>query len=762
MTEETSKPFDPLRRFSVWSRKTGLSRKVAFTLAGASLASGLATLVSMAGTGPEAMNPDVVLSLLYLDVILLLGLGAIIARRLIIIWLERKKGVAGSKLHTRFLLMFSLVAVTPSIMVAVFAGFFLNFGIQAWFSDKVFTAVMESREVVRAYLHEHRKAIKADVLAVAADINNNAPRLMQSPYEMSRFLDTVGAIRTLPELVILDRSGKVIARSSLSFSLEFDLVPPGALEQAQSGEVVTLTGENEDRVRAIVRLDRFVDSYLLVGRFVDPKVFDHIERTEGAVKRYKDIEEKREGIQITFVMIFGLVALLLLLVAAWFGLIMANRLAAPIGQLISAAERIRKGDMSVRVSPLEGGDEIDTLNRAFNRMTSQLESQRQGLMEANRELDERNRFTETVLSGVSAGVIGLDKEGVIHLPNRSAALLLATTADELRGRSLGDAIPEMENLLRNVINRPDRVAQAEVSLIRHERKMTLLTRIAAEYLGTEILGFVVTFDDITELQSAQRTAAWADVARRIAHEIKNPLTPIQLSAERLKRKYLSRIDEDKETFELCTQTIVRHVEDIGRMVDEFSSFARMPQPVLAKTNLKQLCRETVFLEKNRNAGIAFDVDLPDGDVYVLCDEQQIGRALTNLLKNAAESLEPLELKDGKNISLSLKEDGDQVVVTIEDNGPGFPKDLKGRLTEPYVTTREKGTGLGLAIVKKIMEEHNGDLILDDRKDGGAVVTLIFPRKDGIGDRPIESLSSETERTEQDPVDLAVKLTTDGI
>lgn len=243
MTEETSKPFDPLRRFSVWSRKTGLSRKVAFTLAGASLASGLATLVSMAGTGPEAMNPDVVLSLLYLDVILLLGLGAIIARRLIIIWLERKKGVAGSKLHTRFLLMFSLVAVTPSIMVAVFAGFFLNFGIQAWFSDKVFTAVMESREVVRAYLHEHRKAIKADVLAVAADINNNAPRLMQSPYEMSRFLDTVGAIRTLPELVILDRSGKVIARSSLSFSLEFDLVPPGALEQAQSGEVVTLTGK---------------------------------------------------------------------------------------------------------------------------------------------------------------------------------------------------------------------------------------------------------------------------------------------------------------------------------------------------------------------------------------------------------------------------------------------------------------------------------------------------------------------------------------
>jgi len=762
MSEDTSKPVDPLRRFSSWSRKTGLSRKVAFAFAGAATASGVATLISMAGTGPEAMNPKVVLILLYLDVILLLGLGAIIARRLMTIWLERRKGVAGSKLHTRFLLMFSLVAVTPSIIVAVFAGLFLNFGIQAWFSDKVFTAVMESREVVRAYLHEHRKAIKADVLAVASDINNNAPRLMQSPYEMSRFLDTVGAIRTLPELVVLDRSGKILARSSLSFSLEFDQVPLEALDKAQSGDVVILTGENEDRVRAITRLDRFVDSYLLVGRFVDPKVFEHIEKTEGAVKRYKDIEEKREGIQITFVMIFALVAILLLLVAGWIGLVMANRLAAPIGQLISASERIRKGDMTARVSLLEGGDEIDTLNRAFNRMTSQLEAQRKGLVDANRELDERRRFTETVLSGVSAGVIGLDREGLIHLPNRSACSLLSTRLEDLQGRSFGEAVPEMSELLQNVMRRPERSAQGEVSLIRDEKKMILLTRIAAELLEQEVLGYVVTFDDITELQSAQRTAAWADVARRIAHEIKNPLTPIQLSAERLKRKYLDRIEEDKETFELCTQTIVRHVEDIGRMVDEFSSFARMPQPVLAQTNLKQLCRETVFLEKNRNSDIEFRADVPEEDVIVLCDEKQIGRALTNLLKNAAESLNAIEREEGKFVALTLSRETDVVTVRIEDNGSGFPKDLRGRLTEPYVTTREKGTGLGLAIVKKIMEEHDGDLILDDRNGGGATVTLVFPHVDGDNDTAKTFGDSRLDESREEPMDMAIKLTTDGL
>ncbi len=756
------RPVDPLRRFSSWSRKTGLSRKVAFAFAGAAAVSGVATLVSMAGTGPEAMNPKVVLILLYLDVILLLGLGAIIARRLMTIWLERRKGVAGSKLHTRFLLMFSLVAVTPSIIVAVFAGLFLNFGIQAWFSDKVFTAVMESREVVRAYLHEHRKAIKADVLAVAADINNNAPRLMQSSYEMSRFLDTVGAIRTVPELVVLDRGGKILARSSLSFSLEFDQVPLEALDKAQSGDVVILTGENEDRVRAITRLDRFVDSYLLVGRFVDPKVFEHIEKTEGAVKRYKDIEEKREGIQITFVMIFALVAILLLLVAGWFGLVMANRLAAPIGQLISASERIRKGDMSARVSLLEGGDEIDTLNRAFNRMTSQLETQRKGLVDANRELDERRRFTETVLSGVSAGVIGLDREGLIHLPNRSACALLATGLEDLEGKPFGEAVPEMRDLLLNVMRRPERSAQGEISLIRGEKKMILLTRIAAELMEQEVLGYVVTFDDITELQSAQRTAAWADVARRIAHEIKNPLTPIQLSAERLKRKYLDRIEEDKETFELCTQTIVRHVEDIGRMVDEFSSFARMPQPVLAPTNLKQLCRETVFLEKNRNSDIEFRADVPEEDVIVLCDEKQIGRALTNLLKNAAESLGAVEREGGRFVALTLTTEPDVVTVHIEDNGPGFPKDLRGRLTEPYVTTREKGTGLGLAIVKKIMEEHDGDLILDDREGGGATVTLVFPHVDRDSQGVENSDDSASAGSREEPMDMAIKLTTDGL
>jgi len=368
-------------------------------------------------------------------------------------------------------------------------------------------------------------------------------------------------------------------------------------------------------------------------------------------------------------------------------------------------------------------------------MTNQLQSQQSELLEANEQLDQRSRFTETVLAGVSAGVIGLDQLGRLNLTNRSASLLLATELDHFIGHDLADVVPEMTELLDAASRRPDRLAQSQIEIARRGRNHVLLARIAAEQEEGEIKGYVVTFDEVTELLSAQRKAAWADVARRIAHEIKNPLTPIQLSAERLKRKYLREIHSDPETFSICTDTIIRHVEDIGRMVDEFSSFARMPAPTIKHENLLEICRQPVFLQRNAQTDIDFEIVAPDPSLVVACDARLVGQALTNLLKNAVESIQGRsgpagELPPGR-IIVRLQATQGHVLVAVEDNGKGLPQQERERLTEPYVTTRAKGTGLGLAIVKKIMEEHGGGLVLEDR-DGGAVVKLIFPLVEAAG------------------------------
>jgi two-component system nitrogen regulation sensor histidine kinase NtrY len=411
----------------------------------------------------------------------------------------------------------------------------------------------------------------------------------------------------------------------------------------------------------------------------------------------------------------------------WAGLRLAARLARPISALAAAAERVGGGDLSARVSEGQDDEEFSTLSRAFNRMTTQIETQRRELVEANRQLDGRRRFTEAVLSGVSAGVVGLDREGRINLPNRSASVLLAVDLDRQIGEPLSTVVPEMAALVEEAARRPDRLAQAQIEIARDGRSDVLHVRVAAERVSGETQGYVVTFDDVTELLSAQRKAAWADVARRIAHEIKNPLTPIQLSAERLKRKYLRDIRNDPETFSILSDTIVRHVGDIGRMVDEFSSFARMPAALIKTEDLIDITRQAVFLQRAGTPDVRFEVDLPSHPVPVSCDSRQVSQALVNLLKNAIESI---QARDGDpapgRIWVRLIETDSHVTLVVEDNGRGLPKEGRERLTEPYVTTRAKGTGLGLAIVKKVMEEHRGELILEDREGGGARVKLVFP------------------------------------
>ena len=714
-----------LNRIFTWARKIGLGRKLAVTLGFAAIASGVTTYVVLTGSSPFGPDPRVVLSLLLVDLVLGLLLGAVVSLRLVRLWLERRRGGAGSRLHTRLVLIFSFVAVAPAIVVAVFSFLFFDLGIQAWFSDPVRTALSDSLVVAKAYTTEHSQLIRADALAMAADLNRGGPSLIRNPSRFEQIVSAQAALRGLSEAIVFERGGRVLARSNLAFSIAFQLAPESALQRAETGEVAIVNDDAYGRVRALVRLDYIPNAFLYVGRYVDPKVLSYVTRAELAVDEYKRLEGERSGIRINFVLIFAVVALLMLLVAVWFALAFAARLMGPVSSLVGAAEKARGGDLSVRVPEGPIDDEIGTLSRAFNRMTIQLQAQRTELVEANHQLDTRRRFTETVLSGVSAGVISLDSDGRINLPNRSATQLLDSNLEILIGQLMADAVPEMASLLLAARSRPSRFAEGDISIARGGRQRTLHCRISAESQGDDLGGFVVTFDDITELVSAQRTSAWADIAQRIAHEIKNPLTPIQLSAERLKRKYQDEITSDPQVFNQCTDTIIRQVGDIGRMIDEFSEFARMPAPKFGIENLLDLVQQALFMQQVAHPNIEFVSMLPDRSVQLICDRHQTAQVFTNLLQNAADAINEEHLA-GK-VEVVVVDDGSRVLVEISDNGPGLPAEEQDRLFEPYVTTRSKGTGLGLAIVKKIMEDHAGELYLENKLGGGACARLVFHR-----------------------------------
>lgn len=611
------------------------SRRLAFILAASAILSGVATFGLLTGTSTGTGTPDPIkLQILLLsDLVIMLLLAAVIAQRVVGMWVQRRRGMAGSALHVRMVVMFSLLAVTPAILVTIFAALFLNFGFNSWFSERVRTAVDASQAVASAYFDEHIQNIRADVLTMANDLNRDAELLSANPRLLARALSNHSVELNLTEATVLDGSGQIMARSQYSMlSLAIGEMPAGALERADRGELVILTAPGADQVRALVRLERYISAYLLVGRFVDAKVLSNMESVREASQTYLSLKESSGKIQITFVAIFAMVSLLLLLAAVWIGMALANQMVRPISRLIEAAEHISSGDLEHRVVVDDTIGEVGTLSQAFNDMIAQLAAQQDGMLQMNRKLDERRRFTETVLAGVSAGVVGLDGEGRINLPNRTASLLLGTDLEAAKGKHLSQVAPEMAEVFAEAQDRPDRIAQSEITITRDGQARMLIASIAAEQLEGNIFGYVLTFDDITELQSAQRKAAWSGVARRIAHEIKNPLTPIQLAAERLKRKYLKQITDDPETFVTCTETIIRQVEDLGRMVDEFSSFSRMPQAVLKPTNLSELCRQALFLEKNRGTGIDVMDEMPSADISLNCDSQQISRALTNILK----------------------------------------------------------------------------------------------------------------------------------
>lgn len=718
-----------LHNAGLWLRQRRVGRVFAISLAVLAIVSGIVTyaVLTRSSFSPDAGS---ILILLNIDLVVLLLLAIVITRHVVKIWSDRRRGSAGSRLHVRLALLFGLISVVPTIIMALFSALFFNFGIESWFSDRVRTALQESAAVAEAYVEEHKRNIVADALRMARDIDGQAPSLM---YNQDRLIQVVGIqarIRKLTEAIVFTGSGKVVARSGLTGALEFEPVPPDALEKARDGEVAVLTSASDDRVRALLRLDNFIDSYLYVGRFVDPVVLGHGELTRGAVDQFESLELRRADLQISFALVFAMIALLLLLAAVWVGLNVATSLSGPVSALISATEKVRAGDMSARV-PVAGSenDEIDTLGRAFNRMTSDLDSSRRELIEANQQIDARRIFTETVLSGVSAGVIGIDGNGRITLPNSSASQLLGLELEQMRGEPLGEVVPEFRTLFTEARSRTGANPVEQQVVVKHGAdQRTLLVRLGAVQTENVTAGFVVTFDDISDLLSAQRKAAWADVARRIAHEIKNPLTPIQLSAERLARRYLKQIDDDSGTFQTCIDTIVRQVETIGRMVDEFSNFARMPAPVFRRENINDLCRQGVFLHRNSHPHITYDENLPENLVFAECDGRQVSQAITNLLLNAAEAIEgrTIENPPPGHIVVSVSQNDGVVEISVADNGKGLPAEGRESLMEPYVTSRAKGTGLGLAIVRKIMEDHQGQLMLEDSSDGGARVRIVFP------------------------------------
>ena len=713
-----------------------LPRKLFLAFIILALGSGVATYTVFAKAGPAGPDPNLVIAFLYLNLTLMLVIGVLVAHRLVRLWSRRRQGVAGTQLHTRLVMLFSFVAVIPTIVVAVFSVLLFDFGMRSWFSERIGTAVDASQVVAESYLEEHRQNIRGDALAMANDLNRDASILNVSPKKLMKVITAQATIRNLTEVVVFESSGKVLARTGLSLTFDFEPFPEAAFQRARAGEVATITSEI-DRIRAIIRLNNFVDTYLYVGRFVDPEILAYIDKTKRAAAQYQDLEGKRFDIQITFALIFSIMALLLLFAAVWVGLTLATRLATPIGELILASRRISNGDLTARVSDTSEVGELDTLGKAFNNMTHQIQVQRDDLIAAHQEEDNRRRFTEAVLGGVSAGVIGLDHKGTITLPNRSAASLLGLKIPDMNNKPLGDVVPEMVPLfdmakLSNRVEAPYfNQVEALIELSREDKQITLMTRITAEVSGKQINGFVVTFDDISELQSAQRVAAWGDVARRIAHEIKNPLTPIQLAAERLQKKYLPSIDKETDLFVTLTDTIVRQVEDIGSMVDEFSSFARMPRAVMKHTELVDLVKEQVSLQETAHLDIDFFLEGVEERIGVQCDARQLRQVITNLLQNSVDSIAARN-KDAKNYSgkikilLSIQERFGSIVIS--DNGKGLPKENRHRLTEPYVTTREKGTGLGLAIVSKIIEDHRGIFRIEDGglSGSGATATVKIP------------------------------------
>ncbi len=638
---------------------------------------------------------------------------------------DRKRKHAGSQLHWRIAFLFGFVSILPSVILAGLGMFIVDYSLKGWFSERISTAINESVEVAEGYLDEHTRGVRASILAMANDINRDAPKLVQNPKSLDNYLSTQAAIRNLSEAIIIDSSKMVLGRSQFGFSISLIHLSESIFAKAINGELIILRTDSNNKIRGLVKINRLADAYLYAGRFVEPSVLDAIDRTKLAFNEYQSIKISSANFQVSLGLIFFFVALFLLLSALWVGLILANSIVEPIGAVIRVANIAREGNLEERVKHNLGIEEVSRLGLSFNRMLDEISRNRRDLLNANYQLHKRREFTEAILLGVSSGVIGLNKQGQINLPNRRALKLLNLNIDESIGKDLSTLVPEFSNLLERVHKTSEKFYEEQIDITVNKKKRTFLSRVSIELIDGNISGFVVTFDDITELLSAQKKAAWSDIARRIAHEIRNPLTPIQLSIERLQKIYKPKDKASITNFNNYIETIQRQVDDIGKLVEEFGAFARMPSANFVKMDLDTVIMTQYSLFKQNINDIKMSyLSSNSSKIPILIDPQQIRQALTNLFQNSIESInENLKITKGE-INIFTKKIKNNLYLIVEDNGAGFPEE-KETLTNPYVTLRSHGTGLGLSIVQRIMEEHNGKLILENTKNGGARVKLEF-------------------------------------
>jgi two-component system nitrogen regulation sensor histidine kinase NtrY len=713
------------RRIAIARKRSGYSVPLGIAMLlilTATIAASYYVLTRAAGPG-SALAPEMIAALMVANLVPAMVLMVLFARRLARRRAAQSEVGGRGRMHVRLVALFSAIAAVPTLLVVIFASLLFQSGLQFWFSDDAQTILRNAENVAQEYRSEHMTRIEQDARAMGADIVREINAVgVESP----QFRDWVliqKILRTLSEAAVISISSTGVVQSYVVVDLDDrameQRVSAAALTQLRAGETIVATDAG-DRVQAVIRLDPEARVYLYVSRFLNPQVLRQIDEAGKAASDYQETLNRSRALQFRFHAVLFSMSLLLVAIAIWIALKLADRLVRPVGELVGAARRVAGGDLSVRVPDTKARDEIGTLGTAFNRMTSRLEEQTGDLVAANAQLDSRRAFTEAVLSGVTAGVLSVDEERVVRLINSQAEALLKTGGTSPVGQKLADLAPELDRLLMS----EEREDVVQLASSGEPRTLAVKTvRVKG--------GHVLTFDDITEQLLDQRRAAWSDVARRIAHEIKNPLTPIQLAAERLQRRYGAEVASDPATFERLTGTIVRQVGDLRRMVDEFSSFARMPKPAFAEESLGEIARQALFLHEVAHPEIQFSLDAPDPPPALVCDRRLLGQALTNIVKNGVEAIQQKH-EGGKakragqpdGVAIAIREEGSKVTIEVTDTGVGLPSE-RARMTEPYMTTRTKGTGLGLAIVKKIVEEHFGQIEFDDGPDGGSLVRLIF-------------------------------------
>jgi two-component system nitrogen regulation sensor histidine kinase NtrY len=729
---------DVWARFSRLRRQRRVQTAVTLGLVFLGPVLAVATFLAMGPFNQDAASPVLRLILLA-DLIYVLAIAALVLARVMRLLADRRSRSAGSRLHLRLSGVFMLIALIPTVLVAVFAVLSINIGLEGWFSQRVRSVVGSSLDAAEAYEAVQRNDLAEDAAALAGFLNRAKQQAVFLGDDQVRPLLSQGQQviqRGLKEAYLVDSTGALRTRGERSYLFGFEPPTPEQLDLAREGNTVLIPDWSNNEFRALVFLNSFTDRFLYVTREVDGSILSLLDETKETVQLYNQLESERGRLLFNFGLIYLGFALILILAAVWLGLWFAERLSRPVGRLAGAAERVGGGDLDVQVTEEDGDDEIASLGRLFNQMTRQLKGQREALMDSHRQTERRRRLFDSVLSNVTAGVIGLDSDGDIDFVNRAAERLL-DLEDGQSDMPISAAVPEFAALFDRLREGTGSAVQEEVRLTRKGKQESLLVRMSTRRSEQGNLeGYVVAFDDVTQLVSAQRMAAWGDVARRIAHEIKNPLTPIQLSAERIKRKFAAQV-RDHEDLEQYTDVIVRQTNDLRRIVDEFSKFARMPEPDRRDCDLAELLKGAVLLQENGQPSVRFVSTIPSGPLPMELDATMIGQALTNLMKNAGEAIESRQEKGvppdfRPEIRVTLEATEAEVVIRIADNGTGLPPD-RARLFEPYVTTREKGTGLGLPIVKKIIEEHGGTLALLDapvfqgNDHAGALAEIRLPR-----------------------------------